>query len=80
MKFVNEKVSWIYTYILHGSFPTSICFCLGEIKNAPADKWIKGNPGQYGFYRVNYDAQGWKDLTSQMKIHHKVSAINQAIL
>jgi len=34
---------------------------------------IKGNAGQFGFYRVNYDDQGWKNLMKVLSINHTVS-------
>jgi len=34
---------------------------------------IKGNAGQFGFYRVNYDDQGWKNLMRVLSINHTVS-------
>jgi len=36
------------------------------------DSWVLGNPGQYGFYRVNYDRSNWLSLTSQLKDDHEV--------
>ena len=33
---------------------------------------LKGNVGQYGFYRVNYDSQGWTDIIKQMNKNHRV--------
>jgi len=34
--------------------------------------WLKGNAGQTGFYRVNYEQQQWDQLTDQMDTNHKV--------
>lgn len=34
--------------------------------------WIKGNIGQTGFYRVNYEIGNWKILTTQLKYNHKI--------
>jgi len=40
--------------------------------DVPAGSFVKGNLNMYGFYRVNYDEQGWKDITKQLKKDHKV--------
>ena len=37
------------------------------------DKWILGNPGWYGFYRVNYDEYNWDLLGKQLDAKHEVS-------
>ncbi|KAL9985945.1 hypothetical protein ACROYT_G008402 [Oculina patagonica] len=34
--------------------------------------WIKGNVGQKGFYRVNYDDKNWDALANALKTDHKV--------
>ena len=34
--------------------------------------WLKGNGGQTGFYRVNYQQQQWDQLTTQLDSDHKV--------
>lgn len=41
--------------------------------------WIKGNAGQKGFYRVNYDDQNWDALANAFKSDHKVSSFSCAI-
>ena len=33
----------------------------------PGEGWIKVNPGQTGFYRVNYNRQGWDQLTTPIE-------------
>ena len=40
----------------------------------PANKWIKGNFKQVGFYRVHYDDDNWKALIKQLNDDHNVSA------
>ena len=42
------------------------------------DYLIKGNAGQYGFYRVNYDDAGWGKMIKVLKYNHKVFGINSA--
>ena len=37
--------------------------------------WIKGNIGQTGFYRVNYDKGTWTEIAFQLKVNHKVIII-----
>ena len=36
------------------------------------DHFIKGNAGQFAFYRVNYDAAGWSDIINQFNVSHQV--------
>ncbi|XP_053386790.1 endoplasmic reticulum aminopeptidase 1-like [Mercenaria mercenaria] len=39
----------------------------------PADiTWIKGNYHMYGYYRVNYDEDGWRALIGQLNVNHSV--------
>lgn len=38
--------------------------------------WIKGNAGQKGFYRVNYDDQNWDALANAFKNDHKVMNVS----
>jgi len=38
----------------------------------PANKWIKGNFKQVGYYRVHYDDDNWKDLIKQLNDDHNV--------
>ena len=33
---------------------------------------IKGNAGQFGFYRVNYDDEGWRDIIRILNNSHMV--------
>ena len=40
----------------------------------PANKWIKGNFKQVGFYRVHYDDDNWKALIKQLNDDHNVSS------
>lgn len=42
--------------------------------------WIKGNIGQTGFYRVNYDDNNWNILVTQLKHNHKVHFIMAPIM
>ncbi|KAK7085111.1 hypothetical protein SK128_002659, partial [Halocaridina rubra] len=36
----------------------------------PGATWIKMNVGQYGYYKVNYEASMWQDLISLLKDNH----------
>ncbi|PFX22374.1 Glutamyl aminopeptidase [Stylophora pistillata] len=38
--------------------------------------WIKGNVGQKGFYRVNYDDKNWDALAEALKTDHKLFNIS----
>jgi hypothetical protein len=35
-------------------------------------KYIKGNDGMFGFYRVNYEETMWKSIIKQLNDDHKV--------
>lgn len=37
--------------------------------------WIKGNGGQTGFYRVNYEPLQWDQLINQLDNDHQVSKL-----
>jgi len=37
--------------------------------------WIKGNVGQTGFYRVNYEEKNWDALAEQLLYYHKVKEL-----
>ena len=37
--------------------------------------WIKGNVGQTGFYRVNYEGKNWDALAEQLQYYHKVKKL-----
>ncbi|XP_069118198.1 endoplasmic reticulum aminopeptidase 1-like [Argopecten irradians] len=42
-------------------------------------KWLKGNQGMYGYYRVNYEERNWRALIKQLIEDHKVfSAADRA--
>ena len=47
---------------------------LGEI-SWDGSGWIKGNIGQTGFYRVNYDKGTWTEIGLQLNHNHKVIII-----
>jgi len=40
--------------------------------NWDGNGWIKGNVGQTGFYRVNYEEKNWDALVEQLQYYHKV--------
>ena len=40
--------------------------------------WIKGNAGQKGLYRVNYDDKNWEAFASALRKDHKVSSCLQS--
>lgn len=40
--------------------------------NWDGNGWLKGNAGQTGFYRVNYEQQRWDQLANQINTDHKV--------
>ncbi|XP_069118201.1 endoplasmic reticulum aminopeptidase 2-like [Argopecten irradians] len=51
--------------------------------NFPVDqnevKWVKGNYGMYGYYRVNYEERNWRALIKQLIEEHTVfSAADRA--
>lgn len=45
------------------------------------DKWLIGNLNFMGYYRINYDTQGWLNIIAQLKKDHTVfSATERASL
>ena len=51
--------------------------CFPGSMEAPGNNFlVKGNAGQFGFYRVNYDDEGWRDIINLMNTSHKVLRIN----
>ncbi|EDV28937.1 uncharacterized protein TRIADDRAFT_18529 [Trichoplax adhaerens] len=42
----------------------------GTIPTTADFRWIKGNLNQSGYYRVNYDAQNWRELEKQLSQKH----------
>ena len=44
-----------------------------HLANLPSNiKWIIGNVGQFGYYRMNYDTETWENIIQQLKINHQV--------
>lgn len=43
--------------------------------NWDGNGWIKGNVGQTGFYRVNYEEKNWDALVEQLQYYHKVKKL-----
>ena len=43
--------------------------------NWDGNGWIKGNVGQTGFYRVNYEEKNWDALAEQLQYYHKVKKL-----
>ncbi|XP_066914385.1 glutamyl aminopeptidase-like [Clytia hemisphaerica] len=43
-----------------------------NVDTGSTDYLIKGNAGQYGFYRVNYDDAGWANMIKILKYNHKI--------
>ncbi|XP_059162409.1 endoplasmic reticulum aminopeptidase 1-like isoform X2 [Physella acuta] len=41
--------------------------------------WIKGNVGSYGYYRVNYDKEGWQAIIKQLRTDHTVFAVTDRV-
>ncbi|KAK3575959.1 hypothetical protein CHS0354_019277 [Potamilus streckersoni] len=45
----------------------------------PVSKWVIGNIGQWGYYRVTYDKENWKALLHQLQTNHtKIHLVNRA--
>ena len=45
-----------------------------SLPNLPSNiKWIIGNIGQFGYYRMNYDTETWENIIQQLKTNHLVS-------
>ena len=60
---VLQNLSFLHCYLF-------ACRIVGSA--VAGNKWIKGNAGQYGFYRVTYDTEGWNDIIKQMNENHTV--------
>jgi glutamyl aminopeptidase len=41
--------------------------------------WLKFNPNQTGYYRVNYPAENWKRLSKALQNDHEVAQWFQCI-
>ena len=51
-----------------------VCLFTVELK-WDGNGWIKGNVGQTGFYRVNYEEKNWDSLAEQLQYYHKVEKL-----
>ena len=40
-----------------------------------ADDWYLANVKQYGYFRINYDAENWARLTTQLNTDHLVNML-----
>lgn len=50
-----------------------------KVQASRTTKWVKGNYGMYGYYRVNYDERNWRALIKQLMDNHTVfSATDRA--
>ncbi|XP_020287765.1 aminopeptidase N-like, partial [Pseudomyrmex gracilis] len=70
----NKKLYWLKPN-------ESLVLPLNEFE--PNNSWILFNKDQTGYYRVNYDDEGWKHLTnclSDVKCHQNISAVSRAQL
>ena len=54
------------------TFPFKFLF-QGSISVESTTTIIKGNAGQFGFYRVNYDSDGWENIRKLLMANHKVN-------
>lgn len=52
----------------------TVLSCLASLK-WDGNGWIKGNVGQTGFYRVNYEEKNWDALAEQLLYYHKVKKL-----
>ena len=51
-------------------------YALVTLTNLPSNlKWLIGNIGQFGYYRMNYDLETWKNIIQQLDINHQVLII-----
>lgn len=65
--FTKNYIYMLSTFMIHKLFHAIVEF------SWPANKWIKGNFKQVGFYRVHYDDDNWKALIKQLNNDHTVS-------
>ena len=43
------------------------------------DGWLKVNPNQTGYYRVNYPLENWKNLAKTLQNDHLVMSTNDFV-
>ena len=67
----------IYVYIIQKRihFNNELNLFLATLSNLPSNiKWIIGNIGQDGYYRMNYDEETWQNIIQQLSFNHQVNA------
>ena len=58
-------------------FSSPICIFILLVEIAwDGSGWIKGNAGQTGFYRINYEQKQWDQLTNQLENDHEVGTLH----
>ncbi|KAJ7394007.1 hypothetical protein OS493_003679 [Desmophyllum pertusum] len=74
----NFNYKWVvpFTYHTDDSKRTSELLNMTSVEiDWDGNGWLKGNVGQTGFYRVNYEHKQWDQLTSQLENGHTVFEI-----
>ncbi|CAL1533887.1 unnamed protein product [Lymnaea stagnalis] len=86
----TEKSPYNYKWYVPFTFMTSAdpkSSNLVWMKKGPASvdlpdssvAWIKGNAGTYGYYRVNYDSEGWQAIIRQLLTDHTVFTVTDRV-
>ena len=72
-----RMTSWLPAAVgLRTTFWLRYCIFLHisvTVMNLPSNvKWLIGNIGQFGYYRMNYDQVTWKNIIQQLNADHQV--------
>ena len=78
MKDFDDDNCHIHVYIIPKRihFNNAVNLILATLSNLPSNtKWIIGNIGQNGYYRMNYDEENWQNIIQQLSFNHQVNAV-----
>ena len=76
VRIVNKQRSEALRKSTNITIPFACGICFSVEVNWDGKGWIKGNVGQTGFYRVNYEESNWDALAEQLQYYYKVKWYN----